>query len=118
LSIVYASVASEMSGELDGILFAELDSVVNETPPEVVAFKVMVSFRVNSLENGSKSFHSEAGSGVYFSLKILHAVTNFKLGQIINLSRVSGIWGSEEEEDVLFLLEFSGNITGQTTAPL
>ena len=107
LSPVDLTTLVEVSSELSGIFFAELDTKVHKTPTEVVAVK---TFSVHGRVDAGQSSDAEGASLVKSGSKIFHAVSHVELGEFLNRASVLSIWSSLNAEDVVGFLELGWHV--------
>lgn len=81
LSPVDLTILVEVTGKLCGILFAELNAKVNETPTEVVTVDAV---SVHSRVDAGESSDAEGTSLVKSVSEVLHAVLHVEFGEIFD----------------------------------
>lgn len=81
-SPVDEAIAIKMSLEFLSIFFANLDTVVHQSPPEVIDIKSLVTLLVHGLEDGAQFLGTEARSIIHSLLEIPHGFVDIELGKL------------------------------------
>ncbi len=105
------SVSIEMVKNLLGFLFANWDTIVLQTPSEIINIKGLVSIVIHGSKDPCNASDTVWTSLNDLRLDLTNQVINCELVQFVNCHCVLRGWSCDEVEYVLILLELCWNIT-------
>jgi len=112
------SVTVEVLKHFRGFLLAQIETVVNEAPTEIINIEVAVACVIHGPEDTSDSLDASGGPFQNLRFDLSKKVNGAELMELGNGLGERCIGGSYDNELVLLVLETCGNITGGGTSLL
>jgi hypothetical protein len=103
-------VSIKVGENLQCFILTNINSEVNESPTEIVNIKVFVSLIVHGFKYSCDTSDAKGGSLQNLLFDVVYEVINVEFLEIFNGFIVGSIWGRMNQENVLALLEFGGDI--------
>jgi len=103
-------VSIKVGENLQSFIFTNINSEVNESPTEIVDIKVFVSLIVHGFKYSCNTSNAKGWSLQNLLFNVVYEVINVEFREIFDGFIVGSIWGRMNQEDVLALLEFGGDI--------
>ena len=105
------TIAIEVRHQVLGLFLGQIETVVNETPSEVLHIELTVTIVVHGLEDSGDALDSTGGAVKDFSFHLSHQVLNAEGLELLHGHGVAGVRRVANEPDVLVVLELSGHVT-------
>ena len=103
-------VSIKVGENLQCFILANINSEVNESPTEIVDIKVFVSLIVHGFKYSCDTSDAKGGSLQNLLFDVVYEVINVEFLEVFDGFIVGSIWGRMDQENVLSLLEFGGDV--------
>ena len=103
-------VSIEVGENLQSFILTNINSEVDESPTEIVNIKVFVSLIVHGFKYSWDTSDAKGWSLQNLLFNVVYEVIDIEFLEIFNGFIVGSIWGRMNQENVLTLLEFRGDI--------